>query len=161
MDIIAKCKEAVGARGPKVVLPESGDDRILEAAAQVMAEGWANPVIVGRRDLIDTRADALALNLAGADIRDCEQDPSAGALAGLLAHRRPSVTRAMAERLVRKPLYFGGALVAAGETAAMVAGVAHPTRRVIEAGLMTIGLKPGITTPSSFFLMLVPSPGDG
>ena len=26
---------------------------------------------------------------------------------------------------------------------------------------MTIGLKPGITTPSSFFLMLVPSPGDG
>ncbi len=128
MDIIAKCKQAVGARGLKVVLPESGDDRILEAAAQVLAEGWAHPVIVGRRDLIDTRADELALDLAGADIRDCEQDPSARALARLMAERRPTLTHAMAERLVRKPLYFGGALVAAGETAAMVA--AFPIRPV-------------------------------
>ena len=39
----------------------------------------------------------------------------------------------------------------------MVAGVASPTRRVIEAGLITIGLAPGIATPSSFFLMLVPA----
>jgi len=39
----------------------------------------------------------------------------------------------------------------------MVAGVANPTRRVIEAGLMTVGLAPGIATPSSFFLMILPA----
>jgi len=38
----------------------------------------------------------------------------------------------------------------------MLAGVANPTARVIEAGLMTIGLAPGIRTPSSFFLMVWP-----
>jgi phosphate acetyltransferase len=38
----------------------------------------------------------------------------------------------------------------------MVAGAAHPTSRVIEAGLMGIGLAPGIRLPSSFFLMIVP-----
>jgi phosphate acetyltransferase len=47
-------------------------------------------------------------------------------------------------------------MVAAGDAAAMVAGTANPTRRVIEAGLMTIGLAPGIATPSSFFVMIVP-----
>ena len=47
-------------------------------------------------------------------------------------------------------------MVAAGDADAMVAGVANPTRRVIEAGLMTVGLKPGIAIPSSFFLMVVP-----
>jgi len=41
----------------------------------------------------------------------------------------------MAERMLRRPLYFAGAMVAAGDAAAMVAGVASPTRRVIEAGL--------------------------
>jgi phosphate acetyltransferase len=41
----------------------------------------------------------------------------------------------------------------------MVAGAANPTRRVIEAGLMTVGLAPGVETPSSFFLMLVPARG--
>jgi phosphate acetyltransferase len=38
----------------------------------------------------------------------------------------------------------------------MVAGVANPTRRVIEAGLMTVGLAEGIALPSSYFLMVVP-----
>ena len=48
-------------------------------------------------------------------------------------------------------------MVAAGDAAAMVAGAANPTRRVIEAGLMTVGLAPGIATPSSFFLMILPA----
>ena len=38
----------------------------------------------------------------------------------------------------------------------MVAGAANPTRRVIEAGLMTIGLAHGIALPSSYFLIVVP-----
>jgi phosphate acetyltransferase len=35
----------------------------------------------------------------------------------------------------------------------MLAGVAHPTARVIEAGMMTVGLAAGVATPSSFFIM--------
>jgi phosphate acetyltransferase len=38
----------------------------------------------------------------------------------------------------------------------MVAGATVPTARVIEAGLMTVGLAPGVGTPSSFFVMLWP-----
>jgi phosphate acetyltransferase len=60
----------------------------------------------------------------------------------------------MAERLLRRPLYFAGMLVATGQVDAMIAGAANPTRRVIEAGEMTIGLAPGIRTPSSYFVML-------
>ena len=43
-----------------------------------------------------------------------------------------------------------------GHADAMVAGCANPTRRVIEAGLMTVGLAEGIALPSSYFLMIVP-----
>jgi phosphate acetyltransferase len=35
----------------------------------------------------------------------------------------------------------------------MLAGASNPTSRVIEAGLMTVGLAPGVGTPSGFFLM--------
>ncbi len=44
-------------------------------------------------------------------------------------------------------------MVRAGDAEAMLAGVSHPTARIIEAGLLTIGLAEGIRTPSSFFLM--------
>jgi phosphate acetyltransferase len=63
------------------------------------------------------------------------------------------MTEGMAIRLLARPLPLAGAMVAAGEADAMVAGASHPTSRIVEAGLMTIGLGPGIATPSSFFLM--------
>ena len=49
-------------------------------------------------------------------------------------------------------------MVKAGDADAMLAGVAHPTARIIEAGLMTVGLAEGIRTPSSFFLMKLAGP---
>jgi phosphate acetyltransferase len=38
----------------------------------------------------------------------------------------------------------------------MVAGVAHATATVIQAGALTVGYAPGIETASSFFLMVLP-----
>jgi phosphate acetyltransferase len=58
--------------------------------------------------------------------------------------------------MVRRPLYFAGMMVALGDADTMVAGVAHPTALVIQAGVLTVGLADGIRTPSSFFLMIVP-----
>ena len=78
-------------------------------------------------------------------------------MAQRLQTSRESVTPAMASRLVSKPLYFGGMMVRQGDADAMVAGCANPTRRVIEAGLMTVGLAEGIALPSSYFLMVVPN----
>ena len=66
------------------------------------------------------------------------------------------MTPAMATRLAAKPLYFGGMMVRQGDADVMVAGAANPTRRVIEAGLMTVGLADGIALPSSYFLIVVP-----
>src|SRR5260370_17762682 len=65
------------------------------------------------------------------------------------------MTPGMAARLVAKPLYFAGMMVRQGDADAMIAGAANPTRRVIEAGLMTIGVVAGIALPSSFFLIVV------
>jgi phosphate acetyltransferase len=67
--------------------------------------------------------------------------------------RRPKMTAGMAERLLERPLYRAAAMLAAGEADAMLAGVCHPTARVIEAAMMTVGLAPGISLASSFFLM--------
>ncbi len=161
MDIVARCRAAITGRALKVVLPEGGDERILRAARRVLDERLALPVLLGARQAIESRATGLGVPLAGIEIRDPETDAGLGPLAATIAAGREKMTAAMAQRLLRKPLYFGGALVASGEAAAMVAGAANPTRRVIEAGLMTVGLAPGVETPSSFFLMLLPAAHDG
>jgi phosphate acetyltransferase len=156
LDIVEASMAAVRDRALKVVLPEGEDERILRSAQQLSARRLARPVVLGEPAEIAARAAALGIGLEGCDIRDPATDPALAAFAGNLAVQRASMTPATAGRLLKRPLYFAGAAVAAGEAAAMVAGAANPTRKVIEAGLMTVGLAPGISTPSSFFLMIVP-----
>jgi len=128
VDILEKLFERARREPRRIVLPEVGDERILEAARRLKDEGLAEPILP----------------------LDPETSPRLGAYAELYPGN-PKI----AQRAVRKPLIHAGMMVRAGDADAMLAGVAHPTARVIEAGLMTIGLAPGIRAPSSFFLMVL------
>ncbi len=156
MDIIERFAADLTGKCRRVVLPEADDDRVLMAASQLVARKLAQPLLVGQLDAIATQAHALGISIGGCEVRCLTDDASLPRLSGALASARPSLTPATALRLLRKPLYFAGMLVAAGEADAMVAGVANPTRRIIEAALMTVGMAPGLSTPSSCFVMLVP-----
>lgn len=159
MDIVAACMNAVRGRGLRVVLPEGGDERILAAAVRLARADLARPIVL-TSDVAATRSRLATLDDGkpddAIDVRAPETDEILPRLAAHIATARERMNERTAARLVRKPLYFGGALVATGEAEALVAGVDNPTRRVIEAGLMTIGPAPGIATPSSYFLMIVP-----
>ena len=157
MDIVETSKAGIKGRGLKVALPEGEDERILQAAQRLCEASLAQPVIMGKPAEVQERATALGVRLEGCAVRDPGSDGALATYAAHIASGRDKMTAGMAQRMLRRPLYFAGAMVAAGDAAAMVAGVANPTRRVIEAGLLTIGLAPGIATPSSFFLMLVPN----
>jgi phosphate acetyltransferase len=161
MDIIASCRAAVKGRGLRVVLPEGEDGRILAAASEIAREDLARPIVLAD-DAEAARAKLSALDAGGRaiEVRSPESDDGVPQLAMHITRTRERMNERTATRLLRKPLYFGGALVAVGQAEALVAGVANPTRRVIEAGLMTIGPAPGIATPSSYFLMVVPGRPD-
>jgi len=161
MDIVDGFKDAARRRPRRVVLPEGEDARIVAAAAILAREGIALPMLLGRPRDVAALAGAEGLSLAGIEVTDPGASPGLPAYARRLAAARDRLSEDMAMRLLRKPLYLGGAMLAAGDAAAMVAGVANPTRRVIEAGLMTVGLAPGIAAPSSFMLMLVPDGSAG
>jgi phosphate acetyltransferase len=134
MSVIDEAKTKIKGRRLKLVMPEGEDERIRLAADRLRVEDLAEPVVFSAADVPEPRAGHVAIVRA----------------------RRDRMNDAMAARLLKKPLYRAGAMVAAGEASAMLAGAANPTARVIEAALMTIGLADGIATPSSFFLMQWP-----
>jgi len=129
MPVLENAYAVARARNLRVVFPEAGEDaRIDEAAARLQTEGLAMPV-------------ALA-------------EPDAAQLAALLATR--PMKEALARRMLQKPLIRAAAMVAAGQADVMVAGAVSPTRRVIEAASIAIGMAEGVKVPSSFFLMVFP-----
>jgi phosphate acetyltransferase len=155
MDLLDRLFDIARRHNRKIVLPEGDDARIVAAAARLKAEKLAQPVLLGAADALRKIADDQKVSLDGVEIADPRSDRRLQHYGAMLAHARDSMTPAMATRLVSKPLYFGGMMVRHGDADAMVAGCANPTRRVIEAGLMTVGLAPGIALPSSYFLMVV------
>src|SRR5687767_9991240 len=130
MGVIDNAKAAIKGANRRLVMPEGHDDRIIEAASRLRREGLAVPMILDKSSLapVPKHIDVLLAS-------------------------REKMTRSTAERLLERPLYRAAAMLAAGEADAMLAGAASPTARVIEAALMTVGLEPGISLPSSFFLM--------
>jgi phosphate acetyltransferase len=129
-NVIDEAKAKIKGQNLKLVMPELADPRIQAAAKFLVEQGLAVPIL----DMPEPTTEAIAMVMA----------------------RREKMNEAMAARLLKKPLYAAGAMVATGAAHAMLAGVANPTARVIEAAMITIGLAPNINTASSFFLMQWP-----
>jgi phosphate acetyltransferase len=141
----------------RIVLPEGGDERIVAAARRLLDERIASPWLLGPRADVEAAAARASVSLERIDVVDPAASERLGEYAQQYAAARPNPNPAVATRILRKPLFFGGMMVRCGDADAMLAGVAHPTARVIEAGMMTVGLAPGIDAPSSFFVMVVPA----
>jgi phosphate acetyltransferase len=156
MELLDRLFDIARRRNRKIVLPEGEDARIVAAAARLRDQYLARPILLGDIAALRTVASDLKVSLDGIETADPRQDARLQSYGAALAKTRESMTPRMATRLVSKPLYFGGMMVRQGDADVMVAGCANPTRRVIEAGLMTAGLADGIALPSSYFLMVVP-----
>ena len=156
MDILERCKARARSELRRLVLPEGGDERIVAAARRLRDEGLARPVLLGSGEALRAAAARAGASLEGIECVDPERSPRLEHYAALYAQARPGASPGVAQRAVRKPLFHGGMMLKAAEADAMLAGAASTTARVIEAGMMTVGLAEGIRTPSSFFLMIVP-----
>lgn len=128
MPALDRALDFARSRKARVVLPEVEDARINEAARILSSEGLAIPVPLA--GVSDQHIDTL---LASRPMRN-----------------------SIAERMLQRPLMRAAAMVGAGEADVMVAGAIAPSRKVIEAASIVIGLDQGITTPSSYFLMEFP-----
>ncbi len=155
-DIVDACIAKARARGGRLVFPEGHDERIVAAARRLKDEGIAVPVLLGTSREIGAAAGRAGVSLEGMLTLDPGESDRLGEYADLYLAGRQDANMKVAERLVRKPLFHAGMMVRAGDADALIAGVTTTTGRVIEAGLMTVGLAEGIRTPSSFFLMIVP-----
>jgi len=139
----------------RIVLPEGNDDRVIRAAATVLARGIADLVILGDEGDIRTRAAELGVDLTAAQIIS-PFDPHyveqfAQEYARLRAHKGISFDQAA--DTVTDVSYFGTLMVHLGLADGMVSGAAHTTAHTIRPAFEIIKTKPGVSVVSSVFLM--------
>ena len=139
----------------KIVLPEGNDDRILQAAHEVLAKEMANLIILGDPRAISGRAAELSLDLSKAILMDVADNPYFEACVDeyvkLRSHK--GVTLEQAQEKMRDVSYFGTMLVQLGIADGMVSGAAHTTAHTITPSFEFVKTKPGVSSVSSVFLM--------
>ena len=139
----------------RIVLPEGDDDRILQAAHEVLAEGICELIILGEKETVTSRATELGLDISRAEIIDHLTDPRAEEFAAQFAElrKKKGVTLEQARETMKDVSYFGTMLVHTGQADGMVSGASHTTAHTIRPSFQIIKTKPGTSVVSSIFLM--------
>ncbi|MGY1552019.1 phosphate acetyltransferase [Microbacterium sp. A588] len=147
--------ERARADRKRIVLPEGEDDRILRAAATLIARDVADLTILGDAASIHVRATELGIDISAAQILS-PTDPEyvarfAEEYARLRAHK--GITLQQAADTVTDVSYFGTLMVHLGLADGMVSGATHTTAHTIRPSFEIIKTRPGVDVVSSVFLM--------
>ena len=147
--------ERARADRKRIVLPEPDDDRVLQAAAQVLAAGIADITFVGDADYVAKRAGELSLDLSAAQVVSVNDPAYLERYAEEFARLRAKkgVTLEQAREKVTDVSYFGTMMVHMGDADGMVSGAAHTTAHTIVPSFQIIKTAPGVSVVSSIFLM--------
>jgi len=156
MGLIDNIKENAKKQLRTIVLPESEDERVLQAAAQVLADKTANIVLIGDAQKINSDADTCGANIEGAQIINPKNFANIEKYIDELVELRAKKGLSKEDASVlmtTEPRFFGCMMVRLGDADGLVAGSNSPTSDVLRAAMQVIKTAPGIKTVSSTFVM--------
>ena len=157
MSFIDVVKERARANKKTIVLPESMDARVIEAASKILEEGFANIVLLG--DPEEIAKVAPQFDISGATIIDPKTSEKLEEYVDVLVElrKKKGMTPEEARNLMTSDYMFYACMMAkCNDADGVVSGACHSTANTLRPALQIIKTKPGTKLVSSFFLMVVP-----
>ena len=158
MAFIDVIKAKAKADKKTIILPESMDRRIFEAAAEILADDIANIVIIGSEE--ECTKNSEGLDISKAIIVDPAKNEKTESYIDAFVELRKSkgMTKEEATKiLMSQYMYYACMMVKMGDADGIVSGACHSTADTLRPSLQIIKTKPGTKLVSSFFVMCVPN----
>lgn len=158
MNFIENIKQKAKQKLKTIVLPESTDRRVLEAAEKTLKEKNANIIIIGTPK--DLEESSKGLDIKDATIINPYESNLTEELIQELVELRKNkgITYEDAKKLLLEDyMYYACMLVKTKRADGVVSGACHSTSDTIRPALQIIKTKPGIPLVSAFFLVIVPN----
>lgn len=158
LSFISDIREKAKKLNLKVAFPDSEDLRTINASIFLKKEDIAQPVLVGNKSNIEKIANDNQLNIDNLEIIEPEKSDLIEEFAELLYEKRKEkgMTKEQASQNVRNPLYFAGLLLDTDRVKVSVGGNIASTGDLLRAAIHTVGVAPGISIVSSYFIMVFP-----
>lgn len=158
MDFTSSLRAQAAALKRTIVLPESGDERMLRAAGEIREAGIARIILLGAEVEISERLAAAGVVPDDLTIIDPAQSTYRQDFTRTYheLRRHKGMSEIDAAQTMADPLFFGAMLVRQGLADGMVAGAVNATGNVLRAGFQIVGMAPDARIVSSCFVMVKP-----
>jgi malate dehydrogenase (oxaloacetate-decarboxylating)(NADP+) len=142
----------------RIVFSDGAIDTIQRAAAILVEEGIAQPVLLGEEGEIRAGIARLGLDPSGLTIIDPARSPRREAYVAeyLRMRRRHGVMPPTAEQRLHHTEYFGAMQVHSGDADMLMSGIGQHYADSVRVLLETIGTADGVRRVSSYYLVLLP-----
>jgi phosphate acetyltransferase len=156
MNILESIHRQAAASPRHILLPEAEDPRTLQAAVRVLKLGLAKVSLVGDPERIRAAAKTAGVDIGTVPLVDTTDENLRRRLARIFYERRKAkgITEEDAYEVTADPLYFANLLIQDNKAHGSVAGATNTTAHTVRAAILCLGLKPGLSTISSFFMMV-------
>ena len=166
MEIIYSIRKKAARLNRRIVLPEGPEERTIQAADFLIAEGIADVVLLGAKGRIENQAARYGLkNISRARIVDPyhidPKDEERYVEMMVKLRGTKGVTPDIASKQLQDPLYLGAVMVKAGDVDGEVAGAVNFTGDVLRPALQYVKTAPGISVVSGAFIMRIPDKSFG
>ncbi len=164
MELLEKIKDNARKYKKRIVLAEGTEERTLQAADEIIREGLAELILIGKpTDILSAAEKAGLKHISQATLVDPESHDKKEIYADLLVELRKSkgMTKEQALKLVVNPLYLATLMIKNGDADGEVAGAINATGDVLRPAFQIVKTEPGISVVSGAFLMLTNNPAFG
>jgi malate dehydrogenase (oxaloacetate-decarboxylating)(NADP+) len=143
----------------KVVFAEGDNVQTLKAAQVSYEEGFAYPILLGKRKKIDALIKEYGIDLPEKTIIDPKSEEEdlrriAYGKAFFEKRKRKGYTEFEAIQIMRERNYFGAMMVDYGDADTMITGVTRSYRSSIKPALQTIGLQKDVNVVAGMYILI-------
>jgi malate dehydrogenase (oxaloacetate-decarboxylating)(NADP+) len=152
--IMNKARASNGTK--RVVFGEGEETKIIRAAAQIVEEGIATPVLIGRQEIIQEKAKLLGLEFQPEVVDPDRFDKIEKYIQAYYEFRqRKGVSAKSAKELLQDPNVLGAMMVKMGDADAFVAGLTHEYPEVIRPALQIHHTAKGVSRAAGVYIMII------
>ena len=154
-EVMQSVRQNAKAAPKRIVFSEGEHEKILRAAYRLIDEKIAQPILLGRRDVIETKLQDLGLTKMRAEVIEPAHSPRFQDYADEFFRRRQrlGITHTEAHEQMLNCNYFGAMMVEMGDADGFVAGVSQHYPDTVRPALQIIKTREGVRRVSGLYVL--------
>lgn len=161
-DVFDKIIEKAKGTGKRIVLTETEDQRVIDAAKKAADMGLCNVILLGKEDELKSNFSAEELkNITFIDVQVANEKRDLYASMLYELRKNKGMTEEQAHKNVQDKLVYADLMLRNGDADGLVSGAITHTADVLRPAFQIVKVKPGISKVSSVFIMESPNENYG